>query len=146
MKAKVSGGLDEVAFLVSVDLVHVAFSLMARLALTGAASDSEPSLVGDHDWPTQVFAEVLLQARDGVLGSSNIDSHTIHDFHIEPLNMDADQVSPWRLVVLAYGEVSEPEPLLGFVVLLPAEGRTFGVGFGLVGVVLAARSSGTRAE
>ena len=89
-----SGGLDEVALLVSVDLVHVAFGLMARLALTGTASDSEPSLVGDHDWPTQVFAEVLLQARDGVLGSRHIDSHTVHDFHIEPVHMNADQILP----------------------------------------------------
>ena len=59
--------------------------------------------------------------------------------------------SPWRLEVSTYGEVLEP--LLGFVVLLPAEGTTpqvgFGVGFGVglvgvVGVVLLARSSGAR--
>ena len=89
-----SGGLDEVTLLVSVDLVHVAINLMTRLALTGAARDSEPSLVGDHDWPTQVFPKVLLQARDGVLGPRHVDSDTIHDFHVEPLNMNADQILP----------------------------------------------------
>ena len=94
LKAKTSAVLDEVAFLVSVDLVHVAFSLMTRLALAGTASDSERALVGDNNWPTQVFAEVFLQTRDGVLGSSHVDCHTIHHFHIKPLHMNADQVLP----------------------------------------------------
>jgi hypothetical protein len=90
----VSGGLDEVTLLIPVDLVHVAIKLMARLALVGAARNSEPSLVGDNNWPTQVLPKVLLQARDGVLGPRHIDSNTIHDFHVEPLHMNADQILP----------------------------------------------------
>ena len=89
-----SGGPEEVTLLVSVELVHVALSLMTRLTLAGAARDSGPSLVGDHDWPTKVFPKVLLQARDGVLGPRHIDSNTIHDFHVEPLHMNADQILP----------------------------------------------------
>ena len=89
-----SGGLDEVTLLIPVDLVHVAIKLMARLALVGAARDREPSLVGDNNWPTQVFPKVLLQARDGVLGPCNVDSDPLHNFDVEPLHMNANQLLP----------------------------------------------------
>ena len=89
-----SGGLDEVTLLIPVDLVHVAIKFMARLALVGAARDREPSLVGDNNWPTQVFTKVLLQARDGVLGPRNVDSDPLHNVDVEPLHMNANEVLP----------------------------------------------------
>ena len=89
-----SGGLDEVTLLIPVDVVHVAIKLMARLALVGAACDSEPTLVGDNNRPTQVFPKVLLQARYGVLGPCNVDSDPLHNFDVEPLYMNANQLLP----------------------------------------------------
>ena len=54
LKAKASAVLDEVAFLVSVDVVHVAIHLMTRLALAGTARDS--------DWRSRLANTSLCQS------------------------------------------------------------------------------------